>query len=103
MMKNQTKPRTPKIIRFSLEEKEEFQILIDSEKFMDNLYTEVINAIEDGINNDLDEIKIFKIYDFNCTVTAKKEHFNSLLDKAIEFYADKEDYDICQIIKKIKQ
>ena len=32
----------------------------------------------------------------------KKEDINSVLDKAIEFYAEKEDYDLCQIVKNLK-
>ena len=33
----------------------------------------------------------------------KKEDINEVLDKAIEFYASKEDYDLCQIVKNLKQ
>jgi hypothetical protein len=102
-MEKQTKPRLPKIIRFSIEDKEDFQTLIDSEKFMDTLYTEAINSIEDGIKNNLDNIQLFKIADYNSIVSVKKENINFVLDKAIEFYADKEDYDLCQIIKNLKQ
>ena len=102
-MEKQTTPRLPKIIRFSIEDKEDFQTLIDSEKFMDTLYTEAINSIEDGIKNNLDNIQLFKIADYNSIVSVKKENINFVLDKAIEFYADKEDYDLCQIIKSLKQ
>jgi hypothetical protein len=102
-MEKQTKPRLPKIIRFSIEDKEDFQTLMDSEKFMDTLYTEAINSIEDGIKNNLDNIQLFKIADYNSIVSVKKENINFVLDKAIEFYADKEDYDLCQIIKNLKQ
>lgn len=102
-MEKQTTPRLPKIIRFSIEDKEDFQTLMDSEKFMDTLYTEAINSIEYGIKNNLDNIQLFKIADYNSIVSVKKENINSVLDKAIEFYADKEDYDLCQIIKNLKQ
>lgn len=102
-MEKQTTPRLPKIIRFSIEDKEDFQTLMDSEKFMDTLYTEAINSIEDGIKNNLDNIQLFKIADYNSIVSVKKENINFVLDKAIEFYADKEDYDLCQIIKNLKQ
>jgi len=102
-MEKQTTPRLPKIIRFSIEDKEDFQTLMDSEKFMDTLYTEAINSIEDGIKNNLDNIQLFKIADYNSIVSVKKENINFVLDKAIEFYADKEDYDLCQIIKSLKQ
>lgn len=102
-MEKQTKPRLPKIIRFSIEDKEDFQTLMDSEKFMDTLYTEAVNSIEDGIKNNLDNIQLFKIADYNSIVSVKKENINFVLDKAIEFYADKEDYDLCQIIKNLKQ
>jgi hypothetical protein len=102
-MEKQTKPRLPKIIRFSIEDKEDFQTLMDSEKFMDTLYTEAVNSIEDGIKNNLDSIQLFKIADYNSIVSVKKENINFVLDKAIEFYADKEDYDLCQIIKSLKQ
>jgi hypothetical protein len=102
-MEKQTKPRLPKIIRFSIEDKEDFQTLMDSEKFMDTLYTEAVNSIEDGIKNNLDNIQLFKIADYNSIVSIKKENINFVLDKAIEFYADKEDYDLCQIIKNLKQ
>lgn len=102
-MEKQTTPRLPKIIRFSIEDKEDFQTLMDSEKFMDTLYTEAINSIEDGVKNNLDNIQLFKIADYNSIVSVKKENINFVLDKAIEFYADKEDYDLCQIIKNLKQ
>jgi len=101
-MEKQTKPRLPKIIRFSIDDKEDFQTLINSEKFMDTLYTEAINSIEDGIKNNLDNIQLFKIADFNSIISIKKEDINSVLDKAIDFYAEKEDYDLCQIVKNLK-
>jgi hypothetical protein len=102
-MEKQTKPRLPKIIRFSIDNKEDFQRLISSDKFMDTLYTEAVNSIEDGIKNNLDIIQLFKIADFNSIVSIKKQDINEVLDKAIEFYASKEDYDLCQIVKNLKQ
>ena len=102
-MEKQTKPRLPKIIRFSIDNKEEFQVLTTSDKFMDMLYTEAINSIEDGIKNNLDIITLFKIADFDSVVRVKKEDINGVLDKAIEFYANNEDYDLCQIVKNLKQ
>ena len=102
-MEKQTKPRLPKIIRFSIDNKEEFQVLTTSDKFMDMLYTEAINSIEDGIKNNLDIITLFKIADFDSVVRVKKEDINEVLDKAIDFYANNEDYDLCQIVKNLKQ
>ena len=102
-MEKQTKPRLPKIIRFSIDNKEDFQTLVNSDKFMDMLYTESINSIEDGIKNNLDIITLFKIADFDSVVRVKKEDINEVLDKAIEFYANNEDYDLCQIVKNLKQ
>ena len=102
-MEKQTNPRLPKIIRFSNDYKEDFQKLISSDKFMDTLYTEAINSIEDGIKNDLDTIQLFKIADFNNIVSIKKQDINEVLDRAIDFYASKEDYDLCQIVKNLKQ
>ena len=102
-MEKQTKPRLPKIIRFSIDNKEDFQKLTSSDKFMDTLYTEAINSIEDGIKNDLDTIQLFKIADFNNIVSIKKQDINEVLDRAIDFYASKEDYDLCQIVKNLKQ
>jgi hypothetical protein len=102
-MEKQTKPRLPKIIRFSIDNKEDFQTLVNSDKFMDMLYTEAINSIEDGIKNNLDIITLFKIADFDSVVRVKKEDINEVLDKAIEFYANNEDYDLCQIVKNLKQ
>ncbi len=102
-MEKQTEPRLPKIIRFSIDNKEDFQKLINSDKFMDTLYTEAINSIEDGIKNNLETIQLFRIADFNSIVSIKKENINEVLDRAIDFYADKEDYDLCQIIKSLKQ
>jgi hypothetical protein len=102
-MEKSTTPRLPKIIRFSIEDKEDFQTLMDSEKFMDTLYTEAINSIEDGIKNNLDNIQLFKIADYNSIVSIERKNINEVLDKAIEFYATKEDYDLCQLIKNLKQ
>jgi hypothetical protein len=70
---------------------------------MDTLYTEAINSIEDGIKNDLDTIQLFKIADFNNIVSIKTQDINEVLDRAIDFYASKEDYDLCQIVKNLKQ
>jgi endonuclease III-like uncharacterized protein len=54
------------------------------------------------IKNNLDNIQLFKIADFNSIISIKKEDINSVLDKAINFYAEKEDYDLCQIVKNLK-
>lgn len=102
-MDKKTTPRLPKTIRFSIDDKEDFQVLKDSEKFMDTIYTEAINSIEDGIKNGLDNIQLFKVADFNGIVSIKKTELNTVLDKAIDFYAGKEDYDLCQLIKNLKQ
>jgi hypothetical protein len=53
--------------------------------------------------NNLDIITLFKIADFDSVVRVKKEDINDVLDKAIEFYANNEDYDLCQIVKNLKQ
>ena len=84
-MEKQTKPRLPKIIRFSIDNKEDFQKLINSDKFMDTLYTEAINSIEDGIKDNLETIQLFRIADFNSVVSIKREDINDVLKNADSF------------------
>jgi len=101
-MTEKLKKRIPKTIRFNIEEKEDFEIIKESEEFMDQLFTEVVDSIEYAIENNIDKVSIFKIADYNFTISVEKNNYSKILDKVIDFYASHEDYDICQLVKTLK-
>jgi len=62
---------------------------------------ETILAIEEGIEKNKKSIFLFEIADTEFYIELKKDNWKSSLEKAIEYYVEKEDYNKCAECKKL--
>jgi hypothetical protein len=82
-------------IYFDMSPKEGFEFLIKSPEIKDVILGELVNAISDSFLKKRKEASIFRIDHSDYTVNIKQEKWKISLSKALEFYVEKENWDMC--------
>lgn len=80
------------------------QDLIDlesNETFANFVLLKSYVAIEDAIENNLDKVELFNIFNMSIIIELDKSNFNEVLNKVLEYYVGIEDYEECEKIKKL--
>jgi hypothetical protein len=80
------------------------QDLIDlesNETFANFVLLKSYVAIEDAIENNLDKVELFNIFNMSIIIELDKSNFNKVLNKVLEYYVGIEDYEECEKIKKL--
>jgi hypothetical protein len=79
--------------------------LASKKEFVDFVLKDSLKAIDDAIENNLDKVELFNILNLSLIIKLEKSKFKSVLERIMQYYADKEDYDKCieiqSLIKKI--
>ena len=57
--------------------------------------------IADGINDNLESVNIAEIKNHDVIISVSKDEWKPGLEKAMEYYIEKEEYEICSKIKKL--
>lgn len=65
------------------------------------IYKSLVEGVSEAIKDDKDKIKICEIKNQNMYVTVEKKDWKESLDKALEFYIYKEEYEECSKIKNL--
>ena len=65
------------------------------------VYKSLIEGVSEAMKDNRDKIRICEIKNSNVYVTVEKRDWKSSLDKALEFYINKEEYEECSKIKKL--
>ena len=65
------------------------------------IYKSLVEGVSEAMKDNRDKIRICEIKNSNVYVTVEKRDWKSSLDKALEFYINKEEYEECSKIKKL--
>ena len=61
----------------------------------------LVTNIADGIEDDLESVNIAEIKNYDVIISVPKTEWKSGLEKAMDYYIEKEEYEECSKIKKI--
>jgi len=105
MEKDNTKKREVTNIELSYRNREDIINLASKKEFVDFVLRDSLKAIDDAIENNLDKVELFNILNLSLIIKLEKSNFKSVLERIMQYYADKEDYDKCieiqSLIKKM--
>ena len=65
------------------------------------VYKSLIQNISEGIEFNLDSVNIAEIKNHDVIISVPKTEWKSGLEKALNFYIEREDYEECSKIKKL--
>ena len=102
-MKNEKPERDILSIEILYDDKEDLNELVESEDFNKLLLNEAITSIQDALEKGEDKALVAYLSNLECKVLLDKEYFPPIIDKAIAFYEQEEDYVKCGELVKIKQ
>ena len=90
-------------IEIQYDYKDELKELVDSEKFNQLLLDEAIITIKNALDKNRKSTRIFYVPNIECSVVLEKRNFNKVLNKAIEFYENQENYKKCAELVRLKE
>ena len=65
------------------------------------VYQSLIEGITEAFENNKDEIKLCEVKYANTYLTVHKDNWSGSLAKAMDFYIENEQYEVCSKIKKL--
>ena len=65
------------------------------------VYKSLVEGVVEAIKNKKEKIKLCEVKNSNIYITVEKKDWKISLDKALEFYIDKEEYEECSKIKNL--
>ena len=65
------------------------------------VYRSIIEGIAEAIKDKTDEIKLCEVKYANTYLTVHKDAWSGSLAKAMDFYIDNEQYEMCALIKEL--
>ena len=65
------------------------------------VYTSLVEGISEAFETDSDEIKLCEVKYANTYLTVHKDNWSGSLAKAMDFYIENEQYEVCSKIKKL--
>jgi len=101
-MKNEKTERDIISIEILYDDKEDLNELVESEDFNKLLLNEAVSSIEEALEKGEDKALVAYLSNLECKVLLNKEHFIPIIDKAIAFYEQEEDYVKCGELVKLK-
>ena len=61
----------------------------------------LVSNIADGIKDNLESVNIAEIKNHDLIISVSKDEWKPGLEKAMEYYIEKEQYEVCSKIKKL--
>ena len=101
-MEKEIKKREILSVEILYDDKEDLDILTESEDFHKLLFGEVVTGIEEAIESQSSTAKIIYIPNLECSVTIYRRNFKAALEGVIKFYEKQEDYKKCAELVKLK-
>ncbi len=92
----------PLDITLKFEHPDDLDVVFKDEELLGKIYDGVTMAIENiGIKKS-PKITIITLSNMDLAINLQKKNYKKVLDKAIEFYTKKEDYNKCIELTKLK-
>tara|TARA_R110001599_G_scaffold72998_1_gene202108 strand:+ start:649 stop:921 length:273 start_codon:yes stop_codon:yes gene_type:complete len=61
----------------------------------------LVSNIEEGIEDNLESVNVAEIKNHDIILSVSKDEWKPGLEKAMEYYIEKEEYEVCSKIKKL--
>ena len=102
-MEKEIKKREILSVEILYDDKEDLDVLTESEDFHKLLFDEVISGIEEALETNFTQAKIIYIPNLECSVTIYRRNFKAAIEGVIKFYEQQEDYAKCAELVKLKK
>ena len=83
--------------------KEELDELVGNDDFSRLMFQEAIATIENALNKKRKTARVFYIPNIDCSVILECKNFIKVLNTAIQFYEQQEEYDECAKLVRLKE
>jgi len=80
---------------------EEFEDLHSSPQFVNFILKKSYNSITKAVENNLDKVELFNIFNMSVIVELDKCNYIPVLDNIVNYFISIEDYEECNKIKKL--
>lgn len=102
-MEEENKKREILSVEILYDDREDLDILTESEDFHKLLFDEVVAGIEEALETNFTQAKIIYIPNLECSVVMYRRNFKAAIEGVIKFYEKQEDYDKCAELVRLKQ
>lgn len=102
-MDKEKKKREILSVEILYDDKEDLDILTESEDFHKLLFDEVVTGIGEALETNSTTAKIIYIPNLECSVTIYRRNFKAAIEGVIKFYEKQEDYKKCAELVKLKE
>ena len=99
MDKDKEREVTP--IEITYNTKKDLDELASSDQFKSFILKRTLEEIEFALENDLEKIEIFNIFNLSLIIELERKNFKSVLDKVMDSYVKDENFEKCNQIKKL--
>jgi len=105
MENDKTKKREVTNIELAYKNRKDIINLASKKEFVDFVLKDSLEAISEAIEDNLDKVELFNILNLSLVIKLEKSKFKPVLERIIQYYVEREDYDKCieiqSLIKKI--
>jgi|TARA_R110000796_G_scaffold138354_1_gene254467 hypothetical protein len=88
-------------IEITYNTKKDLDELASSDQFKSFILKRTLEEIEFALENDLEKIEIFNIFNLSLIIELERKNFKSVLNKVMNSYAEDEDFEKCNQIKQL--
>jgi hypothetical protein len=83
----------PVSVKYTIHNFSDYERITEDDNTKAFVYLHLVNAVKRSISTNINSIELFKLTDFNSTLSLKREDWKDSLSNAIGFFADKELYE----------
>jgi hypothetical protein len=98
---NKDKEREVTPIEITYNTKKDLDELASSDQFKSFILKRTLEEIEFALENNLEKIEIFNIFNLSLIIELERKNFKSVLDKVMDSYVKDENFEKCNQIKKL--
>lgn len=95
------KERTPTNLELFFIDQKDLEEMTSNEAFHNFVKKEAYESIKYALENDLETISVFNLWNLGYLVNINKKDFKVILEGVLTFYETEEDYDECSTITKL--
>jgi|TARA_R110000822_G_scaffold74910_2_gene179958 hypothetical protein len=92
----------PTLLEIVYNDSEDLKKLATREEFKQFIIEDSLKTIKNAIENNLDKVELFNIFNLSLVIELEKSNYKSVLDKITEYHIKEENYEICNSIKKLQ-
>lgn len=100
-MVKKTKKHSPPLLEIVFESSEELEELYTKTKFKNYILENALNTIERAIIKNKKKVELYNIINLSAIVELERKNFKPVLLKICKLYEDKEEFEMCSMIKKL--